>query len=126
MSSRHLVDEFDGVIKTARNYPEIFGDVPELLDVIQDYTQHIMANVIVTAMNAPSAKAFTNITQLFSEFLQHILISMHEYNNNVVRRRTPFICVSRFSLLSKSPRFISLSSRAQRTSVSFSVLRHSA
>jgi hypothetical protein len=108
-----FMEEIEGVLKTSRNYPDVFGDVTELLDVIIDYSQQIMGSAIVTAMNANSAKAFTNITQLFSEFLQHILISMHEYNNNVVQKKNPFICVSRFSLLAKSPRFISLSSRAQ-------------
>ena len=119
--SQHLIrhvhqsftEEFDGVLKVTRMYPDIFTDIPEFLEVINYYTQHIMSNALITAMNAPSPKAFANITELFSDFLQHILISMHEYNNNLVQRKDPFICVSRFSLMCNAPRFISLASRAK-------------
>lgn len=110
---RSFMDQFDGVIKTAREYPEVFGIIPNFLDIVREYTRHIMSNMIMSAMNAPSAKAFANITQLFSEFLQHILIAMHEYNNNVMHAKNPFICVTRFSLMCRAPAYVSLLSRAK-------------
>lgn len=108
-----FMEEIDGVVKTARNYPEVFGEIPSYLDVIRSYTHTLMSSAIASAMNATSAKAFANLTQLLSEYLQHILISMHEYNNNIMRARTPFICVSRLSLMLNGSRFLSLSARAK-------------
>lgn len=92
------------------------GAVVEFLKVIHSYAIPIMCDGVDRALDASSPRAFANLATLVSDYLQHVLISMHEFNNNIVLKKEPFLCVARFCLVQRSVKtscsLISLRTRA--------------
>jgi hypothetical protein len=110
-----FVEVLEGIEKVTEENPKIFPlQLVKYLKMIHAYSTKIMKVALPTAMKKTSAKSFGQVTLLASEYLQHLLIAMHEYNNNLLLKREPFICVSDFSKISYSTfPFISLRTRAE-------------
>lgn len=108
-----FAEELNKIEEICMENPAIFKtDVCELLKVIHSYAKEVVAYAITKAQSISVPSAFVMLSEIISDYLQHVLIAMHEFNNNIVLKKTPFIGVHHFSLLSK-PHFISMLTRAQ-------------
>jgi len=67
----------------------------------------------VQISDASSSKAFTSVAEAVNDYLQHVLLAMHEFNNNVRLGGEPFLCIGDYSLLPKLPGFNSILKRAE-------------
>lgn len=97
--------------------PSIFSQgVVDFLKVIHSYAPVLMKTGIDSAMDGTPARAFSQIAGFVSDYLQHVLISMHEFNNNLVLGKEPFVCIAPFCLMqrkmNKKCELISLRTRA--------------
>jgi len=119
---KHAISSFTDVLRviegTCIENPEVFGhQAVEFLKMIHSYAPTLMAEGLTSVLDAPSARAFSRLVDLTSDYLQHVLISMHEYNNNILLHKSPFICIANFCLLQrmtdgKKCKLISLRTRA--------------
>lgn len=88
----------------------------EFLKVIHSYAPTMMKIGVDIAFEGNPARAFSQLAGYTSDYLQHVLISMHEFNNNLVLRKEPFVCVAPFCLMQRKKSIkcdlVSLRSRA--------------
>lgn len=108
-----MMSEFESIEQICLDNPYVFTtDILQFLKIIHSYSQPIIFEELGKAMKNNPSRAFVACANLLSEYLQHVLISMHEFNNNVVLKRDPFICISPFCLPKTSSKFIALQTRA--------------
>lgn len=71
-------------------------DVNEYTKLIHAYAFAPLVDKIEKCLSETSVpKAFMAVAELMSNYLQHVLVCMHEYNNNVITNKcTPFLCLS--------------------------------
>lgn len=108
-----FVEELGYIEEICQTHQSIFN--PEILDylkLIHKYTRQLIADIFTKNLLQPSHKAFVDISSSTSEYLQHLLLAMHEFNNNIHKKREPFVCVGRFCLLPANTKLVSLSQRA--------------
>lgn len=101
--------------QTCVDNPTIFGGyLTELLSVIHDYAViDIQAAIKFRTQGISSGCAFTAVAETVNDYLQQVLLAMHEFNNNIRLRKEPFLCISGYSLLPKPPGFTSIIKRAE-------------
>lgn len=92
-----FIQELRGIERVCEDNPHIFSPmIIEYLNIIHAYTTNIIPSINSVMCNS-TAISFSFITGYLSDYLQHLLLSMHEYNNNIIKKRAPFICISKFS-----------------------------
>lgn len=87
--------------------------VLKYLQMIHEYAKDDLKVIFDSALELPTYKSFTRICQIVGDYLQHILIAMHEYNNNLVRGAAPFICITPFSILRADSNFVGIRKRTK-------------
>jgi hypothetical protein len=103
----HVISSFKEQLafieSTCSQHPNIFTpSVVEFIKVIHSYAPHLMKiGVNNSFIDTPSARAFTRLASLLSDYLQHVLICMHEFNNNIVLEKEPFVCVNDFCMMQR-------------------------
>lgn len=111
-----LVDEFNVIESVMESNPVIFSNLSlSYAKMIHRYSLVILSNYLSEFMKLRIDIAYTDIVACVSNYLQHLLVCMHEFNSNVILKDTDaFICISDFSLESADDdeRFISCISRA--------------
>lgn len=66
---------------------------------IHDYTKKTFRKMFVSSLTGDVGKAFSNMVLRVSEYLQHFLVSMHEFNNNILKKKeNSFLCVTDFCI----------------------------
>ena len=69
-------------------HKDTFSDnVLEFTKLVHDYMTGFVKLAIAKKVNAIPAKAFGQIATILTCYLEHMLICMHEYNNNCVTKR---------------------------------------
>lgn len=112
-----FTDELRQIEGTCVENPAIFSTgVVEFLKVIHSYAPILMRSGVEVAFVENPSRAFAKLAEALSDYLQHVLISMHEFNNNMVLMKEPFICVAPFCLMQRKAKknceLISLRTRA--------------
>ena len=112
-----FIDELRQIEGTCAENPTIFSaGVVEFLKIINSYAPVLMKSGVDMAFNENPSRAFAALADCLSDYLQHVLISMHEFNNNLVLMKEPFICVAPFCLTQRKSKkncdLISLRTRA--------------
>lgn len=112
-----FADELRQIEGTCIENPTIFSTgLVEFLKVIHSYAPVLMKSGFDVAFAENPSRAFAKLTEYLSDYLQHVLISMHEFNNNLVLVKEPFICVAPFCLMQRETKtncdLISLRTRA--------------
>lgn len=99
---------------TCREHEKIFNsEITDFLAEIHSYAIVDMESIFDAKItNSCSSKAFTALAEVANDYLQHVLLAMHEFNNNVRLRGEPFLCIGDYSLLPKLPGFNSILRRA--------------
>lgn len=88
-------------------------DILSYLQMIHGYSKDELLVIINNILTLSTYKAFTKLCQVIGDYLQHILIAMHEYNNNLVKRNNPFICITPFSVTRTDSNFIGIRKRTK-------------
>jgi hypothetical protein len=79
------------------SYPDIFSkSVSEYVKMIHAYCTPAILKQIASCVDLTIDKAYGHIVQTFIDYLQHILLALHEINNNLRTENPPFISVSKF------------------------------
>jgi hypothetical protein len=112
-----LVSLFHGELQVIEQIcadnPEIFSkSIQEYVKCIHGYAAEDMQLVISQVADNKPSKAFIAVSECLTDYLQHLLLAMHEYNNNLVLRNAPFLCIGRYSLLPKKDGYSSITERA--------------
>lgn len=112
-----FTDELRQIEGTCLENPMVFSNgVVEFLKIIHTYAPVLMKSGLDMAFAENPSRAFAALTDCLSDYLQHVLISMHEFNNNLVLLKEPFICVAPFCLMQRKTKkncdLISLRTRA--------------
>lgn len=98
----------------ATSYPDTFDSlVVRFTRLIHKYSFGIILDRMDEAMTDKVDRAFVEVVAIVSDYLQHLLVCFHEYNNNVVKRSEPFVCVADFCIkgIEGSRRFAPVTSR---------------
>lgn len=98
----------------ASSYPDTFdGLVVSFTRLIHKYSFGIILDRMEEAMADKVDRSFTTVVSIVSDYLQHLLVCFHEYNNNVVKRNDPFVCVADFCIkgIEGPKRFVPVTSR---------------
>lgn len=80
-SAREQLSNIQEVMQT--NSEVFSGDVIEYAKLIHSYSMPILKKKILSCNGLNVTDSFTNIVDIFILYLQHILIAMHEFNNNM-------------------------------------------
>ena len=98
------------------SHTEIFSpEVAQFVRLIHGYSMGVIYERGHDTLNSHIETSFSKMVQIVAEYLQHLLISLHEFNNNIIRKKKPFLCAIDFCLSSyeNQHRFNSMKQRAQ-------------
>ena len=71
-----------------------------LLQMVHSYSRSIFVGQINTFSGLPLSTAFVDLVMLISEYLQQLLVVIHEYDNNIIKNANEkFISITRFCTL---------------------------
>lgn len=90
--------------------------IVDFTKMVHAYSQPMLHAKLSEMLQSDSAsKCFGNMVDLITDYLQHMLTSLHEYSNNVVNASCPFLCVSSWCMHFKDDEmpFLSMIRRAQ-------------
>lgn len=97
-----LIDELNTIEEVCERHPQIFDEtIRKYIRLIHHYSATSIKNQFTDAFTLDQDKAYARMTDIVSNYLQHLLIAMHEFNNNVLRGKDAFICISEFSIQSR-------------------------
>lgn len=93
-----FVDEQRITQTVIESHPEIFkNQVDVYLRKIHDYTAHIIDDHFEALHDKKIDEIYTGVVDITSKYLQHILVAMHEFNNNcITHKETAFISMADF------------------------------
>lgn len=82
------------------SHRDIFKNgVDAYIRIINDYTSHIIDEYFNSLNGKNILDIYTSTVEITSKYLQHILVAMHEFNNNCVTNKVkPFISMTDFCL----------------------------
>lgn len=81
------------------SHPDVFdGKISAFVKVIHKYSVNIILDRMELSVDKTVDRAFYDIVQIVSDYLQHVLTCLHEINHNYIvsRSATPFISASDF------------------------------
>jgi hypothetical protein len=85
-----------------KNHAEVFSEaIAAYIKVIHCYSFPVLQAALMASLRDNINVSFQNTLEILTKYLQHLLISLHEFNNNAVLKRPPFICASEFSATAK-------------------------
>lgn len=115
----HITNDLDALFKAIEevmsDHTDVFdSDLAQYVKMVHGYSLPILKNTLARKLTADVCKAYHNMLSVLTMYLQHLLLALHEYNNNVILKRPAFICIAEFSLLTDDDalKFSSLISRA--------------
>lgn len=95
-----FLDEQNVMLGVVETHPNIFDNrCQRFIKIIQLYTSLIFSYALRSKAHAGIDDLFIFVVDLVSEYLEHVLLCMHEYNNNVIKKNSPaFITMSNFCI----------------------------
>lgn len=92
-------EEIHMIEHVASSYPDTFDTlVVKFTRLIHKYSFGIILDRMDVAMSDKVDRAFVEVVGIVSDYLQHLLVCFHEYNNNIVKNNEAFICVADFCI----------------------------
>lgn len=94
-------DELRVVESVIESHPQVFSnEIITYTKLIHSYTLKIIYNFFDLGLTTTTDVAIDKIIETVSSYLQHLLIAMHEFNDNFINKtQPPFISISDFSLM---------------------------
>lgn len=95
-----FLEEFATIESVISSNPAIFkNNVPSYVNMIHTYTRNMYENVLCTALSNTTPKAFEKFAHDVNNYLQHFMVCMHEFNNNVIiKSEKAFLCITDFCI----------------------------
>jgi hypothetical protein len=95
---KSLIDEFALIENTMQLHSDVFtGNVEQFTEVIHTYAAQMLEEQIKEVQGKEAVTVFSDLVSLISDYLQHFLASMHELNNNCLRKKNePFLSIVDF------------------------------
>ena len=94
-----LSELFQSIEDVFQNHTNVFSEqIAAFVKFIHGYSFPILQDLLSQELRDDINKSFERMLEVLTKYLQHLLIALHEYNNNVILRRPAFICSSGFSL----------------------------
>jgi hypothetical protein len=101
----NIIDSFKEEIITIEgvleSYPAVFNkQVVEYTTMIHSYSNQIITDRLLQKLDDTIERSYENVVIIISEYLQHLLVAMHEFNNNVTHQcsKIPFIDIADFCI----------------------------
>lgn len=112
--SGNLMDELSIIESVMDRHPNIFnGDVSPFVKMIHHYASDIILKSFDDLVDERVDAGFLKIIDIVSNYLRHLLLAFHEYNNNIISKTdAPFVCGSGFSTETQNPNFTPVLNRA--------------
>ena len=93
-----VLDEFDSIEEISVTHKGSFSaDITKFLRAIHSYSKPLIVSHLNAALKLPAERAFSAITQTLSNYLQHTLCALHEYDTNIIKEKSPILSYSEFS-----------------------------
>jgi hypothetical protein len=95
-----LLDELTVIETTMRKHEDVFTTLScDYSKLIHSYSSEILSSKLRMLSGKRIDVAFCEAVAIISEYLQHLLLSFHEYNTNIAREnKEPCISASNFTL----------------------------
>lgn len=110
-------DELNLIETVLESHPDVFSRKSiEFTKMIHAYAEEMIADQMYTQTSTSMDSAYAKVVDIVSQYLQHLLISFHEYNNNLVTCTQPvFIGVANFciAMATGADRFFACAQRAK-------------
>lgn len=98
MISEYFTDEFSTIESVTSIHKDVFSeDARAFSKIVHAYSREIVLKQLVTLKNHRIDSGFVQIIKCISDYLTHLLLSFHEFNNNIISKvDNPFICGANF------------------------------
>jgi hypothetical protein len=110
-------EELRNVEVVLESYPDIFSPtISKFEQLIHSYSAQLIHDRMDRSMNETVDRAFEQVVEIVSDYLQHMLICLHEINNNCISKSSaPFICIADFCANCENPeeRYYAIRKRAE-------------
>lgn len=99
-----IVDSFGRemkfILNTMKKYPDVFSKtLHDYVEMVQAYSLKIFLKHFEKYLQGNAVLAFSRICDFVSIFLQHMLVALHEFSNNIVcKKEAPFLSTTNFSI----------------------------
>ena len=96
---KSFLEELRTIENVMMEHPNIFSDtVREFTKLVHQYSGDLAQDLFYSTIGKDLSKSYIQILKFISDYLQHLLTSMHEFNNNIIRKkRRPFLSVTEYS-----------------------------
>lgn len=94
-----FIDEQRITQTVIESHPDIFkNNVDEYVRRIHDYTARTIDSCFESLEGKKIEELYTEVVELTTKYLQHMLVAMHEFNNNCITlKEAPFISMAEIS-----------------------------
>ena len=95
-----FLDELHVIENVLESHPDVFStSVIDFTKMIHTYSSDMLRRGIHSLMNCSIEHAYSKFVIVISDYLQHLLISMHEFDSNYVKKiKPPFISIADFCI----------------------------
>jgi hypothetical protein len=95
-----FLDEQITIENVMDRYTDVFSSrVVKFSKIIHKYTAKMIQEKIKEIENMEIDKGFVRMVTIMGDYLQHFLVSMHEFNNNVIsKKEEPFLSIADFCI----------------------------
>ncbi len=95
-----FAEEFGTIESVIASNPAIFrNNIPHYVSMIHGYTLSPYENVLSQSLSNTTPKGFEKFVQDVNNYLQHFMVCMHEFNNNIiVKSEKAFLCITDFCI----------------------------
>lgn len=89
-------------------------EIVSYMSLIHQYSYHAIEETFSKVTNCMVTTTFSTMVDFASDYLQHVLVAAHEFNNNAIsKQEKPFISVTNFSANSADYKYLSEIRRVQ-------------
>jgi len=95
-----FLEEFGTIESIISNNPAIFKNrVPNYVSMIHNYTLNLYEAVLSASLSNTTPKGFEKFVHEVNNYLQHFMVCMHEFNNNmIIKSEKAFLCITDFCI----------------------------
>lgn len=95
-----FVEEFGTIESIITNNPAIFKNhILKFVNLIHTYTLELYDDILSNSLSNTTPKGFEKFVSDVNNYLQHFMVCMHEFNNNViVDSKKSFLCITDFCI----------------------------
>lgn len=90
----NTVSDIEGIMQ---DNTDVFSqEIIEYVKILHDYSKNIIEHQFNRILQNTTSEAFSQCVKVVDLFLQHMLVSIHEFNNNTRSSARPFLCATDF------------------------------